>query len=180
MFNLTCTYWYHLSNSRSRYGTEERIIIKWTHSLVRSVSDTLGEGKQGQEQGPCKTPLQKKTDGSHLVLNKVMRRIWVGSNSHLLLCQLLLATHIGDAALWAVQPAAPRWVTQQVAVLPSTAHKPTRDDFFFHCFLWRTVPLMNLKTSPTRWPNKSSVFEIMSSFRLYFLSLKYLKKTKDF
>lgn len=164
MFSLKWTYWYHLSDSRSRYGTEEGILIEWTHSSVRSISDTRGGGKQGQEQGPCKTLLQKKTDGSHLVLKKVMGRIWVGSNSHLLLCQLLLATNTGDAALWAVRAAAPRWVTQQVDVLPAPAHRPMRDSFFFHCLLWRAVPLVNLKTSPTRLPNKSSVFEIMSSF----------------
>lgn len=149
---------------KEQYGTEERIIIKWTYSSGRSASDTTGGAKHSQEQGPCKTLLQKKTDGSQLVLNKVKKRTWVGSNSHLLLCQLLLGTNIGDAALWAVQPAAPRWVTQQVAVLPAPTHKPVRDVFFFHCFLWRVVPLVNLKTCPTRWPNKSSVFEMMQSF----------------
>lgn len=153
MFNLKCTCWCRLSDSSSRYGTEERIIIKLTHSSGRSASDTTGGGKQGQKQDPCKTLLQKKTDGSHLVLNKVMGRIWVGSNSHLLFCQLLLATDIGDAALWAVQQAAPRWVTQQVAVLPASTHKPVRDGFFLHCLLWRAVPLVNIKTCPTRWPN---------------------------
>lgn len=137
----------------------------WMNSFISQVHIWhRGGGKQGQEQGPCKTLLQKKTDGSHLVLKKVMGRIWVGSNSHFLLCQLPLATNTGDAALWAVRAAAPRWVTQHVAVLPAPAHRPMRDSFFFHCLLWRAVPLVNLKMSPTRSPNKSSVFEIMSSF----------------
>lgn len=116
------TSWYHLNDPRSRYGKEERTIIKLTRSSGGSASDTVGGGKPGQEQGlylDHETLLQKKTDRSHSVPNKVMWGIWTGSNSRLLLCRLLLAMSTGDAALWAAEPAAPRWVTQQMSLLPA-------------------------------------------------------------
>lgn len=137
------TYCYYLNDPRSRYGTEERTTL----SSGGSASDTVGGEKWGQEQGPYlghETRLQKKTDRSHSVLSKAAWGIWIGSNSHLLLCWLILAMDIGHAVWWAAELAAPRWVS----LFPAPTHGPTQDVFFFHCLLWRAVPFRLVKTSP--------------------------------
>lgn len=156
------------------------------NSFIRWVSirwDTMGGGKRGQEKGPYfghETLLQKKADRSHSVLNKAMWGILIDSNSRLLLCQLLSNRNMGDVALQAVEPAAPRWVTQQVSLLPAPTHGPTGDSFFFHCLLWRAVPFRHLKMSPTRWPKKK--FQVWNSvkFSLTYPCFNSLKKEKDF